>query len=328
MGQPCSLTRAGSFIKRRSLRRLSVSVILSRCVTMRRCICCSNRGERGSGLVFASACPTDVLDLSWQRLILTHLGEKTHIGVLTGAPVTDMKITLLTGRAHVKHTEGGDFREATYRAVRQGLMQADSMLLEPYYAFRLEVPESCVGRAMSDIQRLDGSFEIPESKDGRAVLTGKAPVSTLRDYWTEVAAYTRGEGRLSCELSGYEPCHNAAEVISAAAAYDAAHDVENTPDSVFCSHGAGHVVKWDEVPAQAHLDSGLRLDGGKEQPDTPPTRQTRSRAGSGLEEDAELRALFERTYGPIKDRGIRGVPAKPQEKRHARAAVCDPHPRG
>ena len=260
-------------------------------------------GERGSGLVFASACPTDVLDLNWQRLILTHLGEKTHIGVLTGAPVTDMKITLLTGRAHVKHTEGGDFREATYRAVRQGLMQADSILLEPYYAFRLEVPESCIGRAMSDIQRLDGSFEIPESKDGRAVLTGKAPVSTLRDYWTEVAAYTRGEGRLSCELSGYEPCHNAAEVI-AAAAYDAAHDVENTPDSVFCSHGAGHVVKWDEVPAQAHLDSGLRLGGGKEQTDTPPARQTRSRAGSGLEEDAELRALFERTYGPIKDRGF------------------------
>ena len=222
--------------------------------------------------------------------------------MLTGAPVTDMKITLLTGRAHVKHTEGGDFREATYRAVRQGLMQADSILLEPYYAFRLEVPESCVGRAMSDIQRLDGSFEIPESKDGRAVLTGKAPVSTLRDYWTEVAAYTRGEGRLSCELSGYEPCHNAAEVI-AAAAY-AAHDVENTPDSVFCSHGAGHVVKWDEVPAQAHLDSGLRLGGGKEQTDTPPARQTRSRAGSGLEEDAELRALFERTYGPIKDRGF------------------------
>lgn len=260
-------------------------------------------GERGSGMQFATACPTDALDLNWQRLVLTHLVEKAHRGVLTGAPVTDMKITLLAGRAHVKHTEGGDFREATYRAVRNGLMQAESILLEPYYAFRLELPEECVGRAMNDIQRMDGTFDPPEQQADGTVLTGTAPVSTMRNYWTEVAAYTKGRGRLSCTANGYAPCHNAAQVIEAIG-YDAEHDTENTADSVFCSHGAGHVVKWDEVAAHAHVDSGVRLAPEEEAAEQAPVYRPSASASAGLDDDKELRALFERTYGPIKDRGF------------------------
>ena len=260
-------------------------------------------GERGSGMQFATACPTDALDLNWQRLVLTHLVEKVHRGVLTGAPVTDMKITLLAGRAHVKHTEGGDFREATYRAVRNGLMQAESILLEPYYAFRLELPDECVGRAMNDIQRMDGTFDPPEQQADGTVLTGTAPVSTMRNYWTEVAAYTKGRGRLSCTANGYAPCHNAAQVIEAIG-YDAEHDTENTADSVFCSHGAGHVVKWDEVAAHAHVDSGVRLAPEEEAAEQAPVYRPSASASAGLDDDKELRALFERTYGPIKDRGF------------------------
>lgn len=259
--------------------------------------------ERGSGLAFASQCPTDVLDLNWQRLVLTHLAEKQHKGVLTGAPITDLKITLLTGRAHNKHTEGGDFREATYRAVRQGLMQAENILLEPYYAFCLEVPEQCVGRAMNDIQRMNGTLEAPERQGEYALLNGKAPVACMRNYWTEVAAYTRGEGRLSCNLAGYEPCHNTDEVI-ADIGYDALHDVQNTPDSVFCAHGAGYIVKWDEVPSQAHLDSGFGVRQNETEETVQRARQASSRTKTGLEDDAELRALFERTYGPVRDRGF------------------------
>lgn len=258
-------------------------------------------GERGSGLVFTADCPTDQLDLNWQRLILTHLAEKTHVGVLTGAPVTDLHITLLAGRAHVKHTEGGDFREATYRAVRNGLMQADSVLLEPYYAFRLELPEDCVGRAMTDVQRMDGTFDAPEQTAAGAVLTGRAPVASMRNYWTEVAAYTKGRGRLSCVPDGYAPCHNAAQVIEAMG-YDPTRDVENTPDSVFCAHGAGYVVKWDEVRAHAHVDSGMRLEAEPESDTAPMFRPGSSTAG--VADERELRALFERTYGPIKDRGF------------------------
>ena len=258
--------------------------------------------ERGTGVQLASACPTDALDLNWQRLVLTHLAEKTHLGVLTGAPLTDVKITLLAGRAHVKHTEGGDFREATYRAVRNGLMQAESVLLEPYYAFRLELPDACVGRAMNDIQRMDGTFDAPQQQGDSTVLTGTAPVAAMRNYWTEVAAYTKGRGRLSCTANGYAPCHNAAQVIEAAG-YDAEHDTENTADSVFCSHGAGHVVRWDEVRAHAHVDSGVRLE--EDEPEEPPVPVRRGAApSSGLDDDKELRALFERTYGPIKDRGF------------------------
>lgn len=258
--------------------------------------------ERGTGVQFASACPTDALDLNWQRLVLTHLAEKTHLGVLTGAPLTDVKITLLAGRAHVKHTEGGDFREATYRAVRNGLMQAESVLLEPYYAFRLELPDACVGRAMNDIQRMDGTFDAPQQQGDSTVLTGTAPVAAMRNYWTEVAAYTKGRGRLSCTANGYAPCHNAAQVIEAAG-YDAEHDTENTADSVFCSHGAGHVVRWDEVRAHAHVDSGVRLEA--DEPEEQPVSVRRGAPpSSGLDDDKELRALFERTYGPIKDRGF------------------------
>lgn len=261
-------------------------------------------GERGSGMQFATACPLDTLDLNWQRLILTHLVEKTHVGVLTGAPVTDMKITLLTGRAHLKHTEGGDFREATYRAVRNGLMQAESVLLEPMYAFRLVLPEECVGRAMSDIQRMEGTFDTPVPQADGTLLTGTAPVSEMRNYWTEVAAYTKGRGRLSCTAAGYALCHNADAVI-AASGYDPERDTENPADSVFCSHGAGHTVKWDEVRAYAHMNSGVHPSGTDEPdraPDFVPAR--RAPAGTGLDDDKELRALFERTYGPIKDRGF------------------------
>ena len=258
--------------------------------------------ERGTGVQFASACPTDALDLNWQRLVLTHLAEKTHLGVLTGAPLTDVKITLLAGRAHVKHTEGGDFREATYRAVRNGLMQAESVLLEPYYAFRLELPDACVGRAMNDIQRMDGTFDAPQQQGDSTVLTGTAPVAAMRNYWTEVAAYTKGRGRLSCTANGYAPCHNAEQVIEAAG-YDAEHDTENTADSVFCSHGAGHVVRWDEVRAHAHVDSGVRLE--EDEPEEQPVPVRRGAPPSScLDDDKELRALFERTYGPIKDRGF------------------------
>ena len=258
-------------------------------------------GERGSGLQFATICPVDTLDINWQRLILTHLAEKTHVGVLTGAPITDMKITLLTGRAHVKHTEGGDFREATYRAVRNGLMQAESVLLEPYYAFELSLPEECVGRAMNDIQRMEGTFEPPEPQEDGVLLTGTAPVSTMRNYWTEVAAYTKGRGRLVCTPDGYAPCHDAAQVIEQCG-YQPEHDTENSPDSVFCSHGAGYVVKWDEVRAHAHMDAGVRLQQEEEQ--EPASQPVRRASSSGLEDDKELRTLFERTYGPIRDRSF------------------------
>ena len=259
-------------------------------------------GERGSGMRFGTVCSMDVLDRNWQNLILTHLEERSYPGVLTGSPLTDICITVVAGRAHVKHTEGGDFREATYRAVRNGLMQAENVLLEPYYDFTLELPDECVGRAMSDIQRMDGTFNAPQPLHGGSVITGKAPVSSMRNYWTEVASYTKGRGRLSCTPGGYEVCHNADEVI-AAIGYDAEHDTVNTADSVFCSHGAGYVVHWDEVRAHAHLDTSRLLTQEEEAP--APVYVPRSGArSSGFENDSELRALFERTYGPIKDRGF------------------------
>ena len=256
-------------------------------------------GERGSGLRVASACPTDQLDLNWQRLILTHLLEKHHRGVLTGSPVTDMKITLVAGRAHVKHTEGGDFRQATYRAVRQGLMQAESVLLEPHYDFILELPPDCIGRAMNDLQTMGGSVEGPEQFGELSLLTGHAPVAGLRDYWREVTAYTRGRGRLSCALRGYEPCASQEEIVSRLA-YDPERDVEDPPDSVFCSHGAGVIVKWNEVRDHMHVDSGLRL--GEEAPRPEPAAPSggeRQYRGGSLEQDKELLAVFERTYGKV-----------------------------
>lgn len=210
-------------------------------------------GELGSGMQFASNCSEDILAKNWQRLILTHLEEKEHKGVLTGASLTDMKITLIAGRAHLKHTEGGDFRQATYRAVRQGLMEAASVLLEPYYAFLLEIPENMVGRAMTDIERMNGSLLPPRIEEGRAVLTGQAPVTAMRGYQKEVTAYTKGLGRLNCTLKGYFPCHNTEEVLESCG-YDAESDLNNPAGSVFCAHGAGFVVPWDEVRAYMHLD--------------------------------------------------------------------------
>lgn len=211
----------------------------------------------GSGMRFASVCSEDVLDRNWQRLILQHCREREHLGVLTGSPITDMKITLLVGRAHLKHTEGGDFRQATYRAIRQGLMEAkergDCRLLEPWYGFRLEVPQDMVGHAMADIQRMSGSFDTPSGDGEYMVLEGEAPVAQMRDYAMDVNAYTHGRGHLSCVFAGYRPCHNADEVIEQSA-YDPESDLENTPDSVFCAHGAGYPVKWYKVPEFMHLD--------------------------------------------------------------------------
>ena len=253
---------------------------------------------RGRGMQFAADCREEVLDKNWQRLVLTHLEEKQHLGVLTGSPLTDVKITLIAGRAHLKHTEGGDFRQATYRAVRQGLMLAKSQLLEPWYAFRLEVPAENIGRAMSDIQRMEGTFDPPESGEETAVLTGFAPVSTMRSYPMEVVSYTRGRGHLSLTLDGYRPCHNAQEVI-AAIGYEPEHDLDNPADSVFCAHGAGFVVPWDQVRSHMHVDSGWGKSTRPEQEAAVPQRRAMAYRAT-LEEDAELLKIFERTYGPIK----------------------------
>ena len=259
---------------------------------------------RGSGMQFAADCREEVLDKNWQRLVLTHLEEKQHLGVLIGAPLTDVKITLIAGRAHLKHTEGGDFRQATYRAVRQGLMMADQIhktqLLEPWYAFRLELPSDNVGRAMNDIQNMGGSFEPPETgADGdTTLLTGTAPASTMRSYPMEVVGYTRGRGHLTLTLDGYRPCHNAAEVIEAAG-YEPEHDLNNPADSVFCAHGAGFVVPWEQVRSHMHVDSGWgKTVKTEEAVQARPRRMAAYRAT--LEEDAELLKIFEQTYGPIK----------------------------
>ena len=260
---------------------------------------------RGSGIQLAAACRPDTLDGNWQRLILTHLAERTHPGVLTGAPLADVKITLTAGRAHLKHTEGGDFRQATYRAVRQGLRTAARdghvALLEPWYNVRLELPAANLGRAMNDLQRMGGQTEPPAQQGDLAVLAGRAPVSELRGYAREVAAYTRGEGRLICTPAGYAPCHNA-EAVIAAAGYDPAADTENPADSVFCSHGAGTVIRWDEAPARAHVASGLgRSAPGADDTAAGETRRRRADAYRGtLEQDKELLAIFERTYGPVR----------------------------
>lgn len=220
--------------------------------------------ERGSGVVIDTQCSEDILDKNWQRLILTHLLEKEHRGVLTGAPITDIKITLAAGRAHQKHTEGGDFRQATYRAVRQGLRMAESILLEPYYKFRLEIPQQMVGRAMTDIEKMHGTFETPDTSKEMAVLQGVAPVSTMQGYQKEVLAYSKGMGRLFTTLNGYDICHNAEEIIEEAG-YDPDHDLENPCGSVFCSHGAGYNVSWDEVPEHMHLESVLAKETEEEE---------------------------------------------------------------
>lgn len=257
-------------------------------------------GTRGSGLVFDSSCSTDDLDLNWQRLILTHLEEKQHLGVLTGSPITDLRISILSGRAHVKHTEGGDFRQATYRAVRHGLRKAQSVLLEPYYNFSMELPIESVGRAMTDIQQRNGTCHAPEQEADRAVLTGYAPVAAMRGYQTELAAYTRGRGRLSCWPRGYEVCREQQAVVGAIA-YDPDADLENSADSVFCGHGAGFVVPWYEVEEHMHLESSLRPAPKVTEKEPAPVTAMPSGGYRGtLEEDKELQAIYERTYGAVK----------------------------
>ena len=262
--------------------------------------------EPGSGLVFAADCSEDVLDRNWQRLILTHLAEKEHRGVLTGSAITDMKITLVAGRAHLKHTEGGDFRQATYRAVRQGLKSTESVLLEPYYEFRMEIPAEFVGRALTDIQRMAGEFQTPDTEGDFAVITGSAPVSEMRDYQLEVTSYTKGRGRLFCTLKGYAPCHNAGEVIEQIG-YDSEGDLDNPTGSVFCAHGAGFHVSWDQVPDHMHLEYVWTPEAEKEK-STIEAKKGQGSVQSGrvlssfsrsVEEDKELEEIFLRTYGKI-----------------------------
>lgn len=276
-------------------------------------------GEPGSGLIYDSICNGDELPLHWQKLIHTHFTEKEHLGVLTGSPITDMKLTILAGKSHLKHTVPGDFRQATYRAIRQGLMKTESVLLEPWYEFRLEIPSECVGRAMSDIQKMSGSFDDPQPLGDVTILTGKAPVSEMKDYTLEVVSYTKGHGMLTCALAGYEPCHDQERVIEAYG-YDPEADLENTPDSVFCSHGAGHTVKWDEADEMMHVVSRLPEDGDGEDLDRRAggteisggaAKGAFARGASGgvhasyrgtKEEDAELDRIFEMTYGKPKER--------------------------
>ena len=251
--------------------------------------------EAGGGLVFSTGCKEDELDKNWQRLILTHLKEKTHLGVLTGSPITDMSITLVAGKAHLKHTEGGDFRQATYRALRQGLMQAESRLLEPWYSFSLQVPQECVGRAMNDLQAMGASFDPPEQRQEDAVISGTAPVIKLQGYPAVLTGYTKGRGRLSCEGARYLPCHNSDEVI-AAIGYDPESDTDNPADSVFCSHGAGHTVKWNAVFDNMHSPAVLRP---KSEPEHEHAAPILSRS-----DEEELIRIYERTYGPIRSNPI------------------------
>lgn len=272
-------------------------------------------GEPGSGCQYFTACSEDVLARNWQRLILTHLEEREHPGVLTGSPITDVKITLLTGKAHTKHTEGGDFRQATYRAVRQGLKKTKNILLEPYYEFRLEVPSEMIGRAMSDIQKMQGDFEPPETDGEMSILTGTSAVSQMRDYQKQVAAYTSGRGRLFCSLKGYAPCTDQEEAVRESG-YDSERDLENPTGSVFCAHGAGFVVPWNQVEEYMHLDSGIDMETLCENGETwyelpeEESRQEKAplskRNGKGYsysgsyEDEKELQAIFERTFGPVK----------------------------
>ena len=288
-------------------------------------------GPRGSGVEIGTSCREDALEGSWQRLILTHLAEKTHLGPCLGAPLTDVKITLAAGRAHVKHTEGGDFRQATYRAVRQGLRTAQAqgacLLLEPWYQFTLRLPQEALGRALADMPRLFADFQPPEAQGEEAVLTGKAPVACLRTYAREVAAYTKGRGLLSCLPAGYAPCHNPEEVM-AAAGYEIDADLENTADSVFCSHGAGVVVRWDQVPQHMHLPSVLargermaRAAQEQEEEQTPRTVEERAAAyRSAVAQDKELMAIFERTYGPVRRDPLQAMRPKPQRPQGIKTA--------
>lgn len=275
--------------------------------------------DAGGGLVFSTGCKEDELDKNWQRLILTHLKEKTHLGVLTGSPITDMSITLVAGKAHLKHTEGGDFRQATYRALRQGLMQAESRLLEPWYSFSLQVPQECVGRAMNDLQAMGASFDPPEQRQEYAVISGTAPVIKLQGYPSVLTGYTKGRGRLSCEGARYLPCHNSDEVI-AAIGYDPESDTDNPADSVFCSHGAGHTVKWNAVFDNMHIPAVLRP---KSEPEHEHAAPILSRS-----DEEELIRIYERTYGPIRSNPIAAfrpsVSVQSQNSRLPEAAETGP----
>ncbi len=290
-------------------------------------------GEPGSGVVCDTECSEDILDKNWQRLILTHLYEKQHRGVLTGSVITDVHITLAAGRAHLKHTEGGDFRQAVYRAVRQGLMQADNVLLEPYYSFAMEIPAENVGRALNDIQKMHGEFEPPETDGDMTVITGMAPVSAMRDYQMEVTTYTRGRGRLFCTLDGYRPCADQDTVIEEIG-YDPEADTENPAGSVFCSHGAGYYVPWNEVFSHMHIESQLKKRQEIQKDMTTDTSSARrkdrmtgkkapSSAGIGwnAKEEKELEDIFIRTYGKIErrnapvDQTVVTVDSKPKKHR-------------
>ena len=279
-------------------------------------------GERGSGIVIGTDCSEDMLDKNWQRLILTHLLEKEHRGVLTGSVITDMKITLTAGRAHLKHTEGGDFRQATYRAVRQGLMQAESVLLEPYYDFQLKVPSGMIGRALTDIQRMNGEAGTPQTEGEMTTIEGYAPVADMRDYQMEVNSYTRGQGHLTCTFRGYEPCQNAEAVIEEIG-YDPERDIENPSGSVFCSHGAGFNVSWDKVPEYMHLENQLEkeraLEEAKrrsEQAARQMPRAARTPKVYSKAEEKELEEIFIRTYGKVERKG--GLTPKTYESEYAK----------
>ena len=279
-------------------------------------------GERGSGIVIGTDCSEDMLDKNWQRLILTHLLEKEHRGVLTGSVITDMKITLTAGRAHLKHTEGGDFRQATYRAVRQGLMQAESMLLEPYYDFQMEIPSGMIGRALTDIQRMNGETGTPQTEGEMTTIEGYAPVTGMRDYQMEVNSYTRGQGHLTCTFRGYEPCRNAEAVIEEIA-YDPERDIENPTGSVFCSHGAGFNVPWNQVPEYMHLENQLEkeraLEEAKRQSEQAARQVPRAARTPGVYSKAaekELEEIFIRTYGKVERKG--GLTPKTYESEYAK----------
>ena len=280
-------------------------------------------GERGSGMQFAAECSEDILDRNWQRLVLTHLEEKEHKGVLTGSPITDMKITLTSGRAHQKHTEGGDFRQATYRAVRQGLKKADSILLEPYYEFRMELPSENVGRAMTDIQNMSGKFGTPMIEEETTVLTGSAPVSLMRGYQKEFTAYTGGRGRMAVSLKGYDICHNQEEVL-AASTYDSEADLANPTGSVFCAHGAGFVVDWDEVEEYMHMEHTLESGNDDEMDIMEVTLPKRRHSSIELTQE-ELDAIYVRTPDPKKNRSTGPVTVRAKEKtREPGSAYQDP----
>ena len=264
--------------------------------------------KRGSGIVISTNCSEDMLDKNWQRLILTHIKEKTHIGVLTGSPITDIKITLASGKAHKKHTEGGDFRQATYRAIRNGLMQATSVLLEPYYDFKLHIPTQNVGRAMTDLTQMGAEFSAPTQTDDLSIISGSVPVSGIRSYHTTLASYTSGNGRLMTSLKGYLPCHNPDEVIQNIG-YNPDSDTENPASSVFCEHGSGFNVPWDKVKDYMHLESAL-----KPEADITDTPTSVREYVSGVINDEELLRIFEKTYGPVKRKAYTALKTPAKEK--------------